>query len=193
MSKRKFAVIGMAAVFLFSTVSPQIASAYPPGTALSVVPSSTIFKYRAPIRINVSNIASTPVTFSVNGTVAKRYTSVTGSTKSWLFWPYRSGIFTVSATSGGETKSTVVYSPQLPSLPVRASVRSTIPVNLKYVPPGTTVYVSVNGVLAASDSANSSGLVSLTIPASKLDRGANVVVVNYGGALSIAKKVVGLR
>jgi len=66
-------------------------------------------------------------------------------------------------------------------------------VNLKYVAPGTVVVVTVNGQPVASDVAGADGLITITVPAGALSRGANTVLVNYGGSIITGGKVSGLK
>lgn len=194
MKKRTLAGLGLAVALTFSGLAPQAASAYPPGTDLQVSAMSSLVKWRSSTRILATNTAAGRVSFSVDGKVNKYfYPKHSGSTQSWLFWPYRPGKFVITATSGSETKSTTVYSPQKPSLPIRVSVRKSFPVNLKFVAPGTAVVVTINGASVASDVAGADGLITISIPAHSLARGANTVLVNYGGSIITGGKVSGLK
>lgn len=194
MKKRTLAGLGLAVALTFSGLAPQAASAYPPGTDLQVAALSHLIKWRTSTRIVATNTAAGRVAFSVDGKVAKYfYPKASGTTQSWLFWPYRPGKFTITATSGSETKSTTVYSPQQPSLPRYISVRRTFPVNLKYVAPGTSVSVTVNGTTIASDVAGADGLITVNVPAHALARGSNAVLVNYGGSIITGGKILGLK
>jgi len=194
MKKRTLAGLGLAVALTFTGLAPQAASAYPPGADMQVAPLSTMVKWRSATRIVATNTAAGRGTFAVDGKVNKYFMPKrSGTTQSWLFWPYRPGKFTITATSGGVTKSTIVYSPQKPSLPRRITVRRSFPVNLKYVAPGTTVSVSVNGSTIASDVAGADGLITITVPARSISRGANTVLVNYGGSIITGGKVSGLK
>jgi hypothetical protein len=194
MKKRTLASLGLAAALTFSGLAPQAASAYPPGTDFQIAPLSNMIKWRSYTRVVATNTAPGRVTFYVNGQMATYFKpKPVGAAQSWLFWPYRAGKFVITAVSGSESKSTTIYSPEKLSLPVRMSVRRSFPVNLKYVAPGTTVFLSVNGTTIASDVAGSDGLISMSIPAGTLARGINNVSVNYGGVFSSGGKVAGLK
>jgi len=194
MKKHTLAGLGLAVALTFSGLAPQAASAYPPGSGLQISALSNLVKWRSSTRILVTNTDEGRISFSVDGKVNKYFfPKHAGIAQSWLFWPYRPGKFVITATSGSESKSTVVYSPQKPVLPRRISVRKPFLVNLKYVAPGTLVTVTVNGTQIATDVAGLDGLITISVPPHALDRGLNTVLFNYGGTIITGGKVSGLK
>ena len=195
MKKRTLAGLGLAAALMFSGLSTQAASAYPPGRALSMSSDANMVQYRSnSVHIVVDNISSGALTFSVNGKVSKTFAPRTnGNTQSWYFFPSAPGKYLITSSSGVESKSTTVYVPKQPPLPSAITVRKGFQLNFQYVAPGSTVSMTINGRRAATGVADANGRVTLSVEAGLVTRGSNQVLINYGGAFTGGGKIKGLK
>jgi hypothetical protein len=195
MKKNILSATAVAVAVALSCVSPQVASAYPPGRSLSLSTESNLAQYRSfGMHIVVDHLAPTPFTFSVNGKVSRRFpTKKNGNSESWFFYPSRPGKFVVTATSGSESRSTTIWVPEQSKLPRAITVRKGFAVHLKYVAPGTTVAVFSKGRVFNTGTADSNGNLDLFVPAGSLQRGLQNVYLNYGGAFTSGCKVKGLN
>lgn len=195
MKKNILSATAVAVALTLSCVSPQVASAYPPGRSLSLSTESNLAQYRSfGMHIVVDNLSPTPFTFAVNGKISKRFqTKKNGNSESWFFYPSRPGKFEITATSGSESRSTTVWVPEQSKLPRAITVRKGFAVHLKYVAPGTTVAVFSKGRVFNTGTADTNGNLDLWIPANSLQHGSQRVFINYGGAFISGCRVKGLN
>jgi len=195
MKKNLLSGVAVAVALTLSSVAPQAASAYPPGRALTMSSEGNMAQYRSfGMHIFLENLSPTPFTFSVNGKVSKRFpTKKDGNSESWFFYPSRPGKFDITASSGSESRSTVVWVPKQSRLPRAITVRKGFPINLQFVAPGTRVVVFTQAHRITSGVADADGNVDLWVPAGSLERGNQQVLINYGGAFTGGSKVKGLK
>lgn len=200
MKKNLIAVVALIGALALGGLAPQAASAYPSGSNLQVSATKDPFRFRSYTRISIANAAPNQnVSISVsNGGTAKFFPrKANGSGNlNWLFWPYRAGKFTITVTSGAESKSVVVYSTSAPIYPKRVKVSRSFNVRVKYVTPGTAVSFTLNGSPVTGISpeiADANGDVVFTIPAGTINRGSNWFRLSVGSHYVTGDKIVGTR